>query len=354
MRAEINQNPEEDNNGLDATKDVGILQKWDDLQAKIDESILYPQGGSYRYYQFHDGKMNAIKIILQLGDFIHRWELVPSEIFLKINTFKQKNVTCMLQFHTQILSEISVGSYWWGRLVIPQLGFLTTSQQLGHFHRSIHALSEEDKKLMLYDIMNSSFESYKQKMIDEEISKTLQRFLSFNPKDLERLSSNMESQQMLQEFNGLINTIYKMIDYFQNHGILDVRKGCLELLFVYSSLDFLDRYYQPIMNSVKNEMDQPEVFARQLHIMGLFVKGYKRDTLAFNLDLEKEEMAELFQILKNYKSEDNPLRQWIFHSTKKNTHTTPKEVESLTKKTPPESDLRFKYVNCRLPYFVLF
>ncbi|WAR55452.1 hypothetical protein PtB15_6B193 [Puccinia triticina] len=93
VRAEINQNPEEDNNGLDATKDVGILQKWDDLQAKIDESILYPQGGSYRYYQFHDGKMNAIKIILQLGDFIHRWELVPSEIFLKINTFKQKNVT---------------------------------------------------------------------------------------------------------------------------------------------------------------------------------------------------------------------------------------------------------------------
>ncbi|KAA1098300.1 hypothetical protein PGT21_032934 [Puccinia graminis f. sp. tritici] len=248
-----------------------------------------------------------------MGNLIYRWNLLPSDFFQQVQTFKQHNVTDMVEFHIRIFSLMSSQATWWERVVIPQLGFLTTNKKLIHFHRSIEALSNQDRKIFLHQIMKVSFERYKNAIRDQEIASVFQYFSTVNLEDMERLSCNINNKQKLEDFSGIIIMIFQIINFFQNHE----SKEHMGLLFAYSFLDYIDTYYQPIMIVLKKEMDEVEVFEQQLHIMGLFIKGLDNDIKKFNFDHQKEEIQELLKILKERESQRSSLGKWILVSTHK-------------------------------------
>jgi hypothetical protein len=74
-----------------------VIPLWRDLQAKfIKTKCRDPK---------HDSelKLNFLRSLLALGDYIHKYELLPQREIKKIKIFESKTIIKLFQFHTKLL-----------------------------------------------------------------------------------------------------------------------------------------------------------------------------------------------------------------------------------------------------------
>ncbi|KAI7966206.1 hypothetical protein MJO29_001954 [Puccinia striiformis f. sp. tritici] len=109
-----------------------------------------------------------------------------------------------------------------------------------------------------------------------------------------------------------IDLIEDLIDFFQDPprtSLSDQER--LEFQLIFYVLDFVDKYYQPIIEAMERRQELRLLFRKQLEYMRSYLKFHQtrsRDPVAYSKSVKQETFSMMF----NDKSRENEdLRQWI-------------------------------------------
>ncbi|KAI9608500.1 hypothetical protein H4Q26_004683 [Puccinia striiformis f. sp. tritici PST-130] len=104
-------------------------------------------------------KLNILEIFYTLGDCISRNQLLPPDFIQNMEIFKTPALFKMIEYHVKLLfSKEKKVFFDRPESVIPQLDFLTTSQNFKHFHRTIKALPASDQRYVVYIVLSAIME----------------------------------------------------------------------------------------------------------------------------------------------------------------------------------------------------
>ncbi|KNF00916.1 hypothetical protein PSTG_05813 [Puccinia striiformis f. sp. tritici PST-78] len=269
-------------------------------------------------------RLGFLQSVFLLGDYIHKHELLSAQLIDKMELFKLPAVMNTVQTHIQLLFRI------WGQSffdkpesVIPQIEFLETSPTLKHFHRAIAALPTHHHVYIVYAALHMITRVGPLNFASKEASPRFHQFCSvFRQPNLLTLAleiatilKNVPETNYRQDHKHILiaTMIQDMIQFFQDPPRTKLSdQERLEFQMCFYMLDFVDKYYQPILETVL--LRRPEnrpILKKQLEYMRSYLKFFQ----SRSPDLVGYEFAkpdEPFLAVYNDESSENAnLRQWI-------------------------------------------
>ncbi|KNF06578.1 hypothetical protein PSTG_00451 [Puccinia striiformis f. sp. tritici PST-78] len=269
-------------------------------------------------------KLQFLESLLLLGDFIHKYRLLPAEFIDKMKIFDISAIWTNLQHHILLMLSIWGGKYFdQAESVIPQMGFLTTSPNLKHFHRAIKALPAQYHVYLVFEALCATMHSGPQYFDSGGPSRRFDRI----DKGFRELTFLVGVQQLCEklrqtpemDYGGpdgnlpVVILIRHLLLFFRNPTRTKLSdQERLEFQMVFYMLDFLDKYFQPIMKAMRERGDITSLVNKQLEFMRRYLKFFQgrfRDPASYRYVT----LDQTFWTLSNDGSlEDALLRQWIY------------------------------------------
>ncbi|KAI7961119.1 hypothetical protein MJO28_001608 [Puccinia striiformis f. sp. tritici] len=269
-------------------------------------------------------KLQFLESLLLLGDFIHKYRLLPAEFIDKMKIFDISAIWTNLQHHILLMLSIWGGKYFdQAESVIPQMGFLTTSPNLKHFHRAIKALPAQYHVYLVFEALCATMHSGPQYFDSGGPSRRFDRI----DKGFRELTFLVGVQQLCEklrqtpemDYGGpdgnlpVVILIRHLLLFFRNPTRTKLSdQERLEFQMVFYMLDFLDKYFQPIMKAMRERGDITSLVNKQLEFMRRYLKFFQgrfRDPASYRYVT----LDQTFWTLSNEGSlEDALLRQWIY------------------------------------------
>ncbi|KAH9464441.1 hypothetical protein Pst134EA_002888 [Puccinia striiformis f. sp. tritici] len=270
-------------------------------------------------------KLEFLRSLFLLGDFIHKYKLLSAKSFDKIKLFNVECVLANTQSYTELLLYIEGNKFFdEAETVIPQIDFITTSPTFKHFHRSIKALPTQYHIYLVYGVLQALTYHGPRYFDDSKLEASYgfshvcegfrePQFLVGAQHLAERLTKTPELDYRADEGDlQRIDLIEDLIDFFQDPprtSLSDQER--LEFQLIFYVLDFVDKYYQPIIEAMERRQELRLLFRKQLEYMRSYLKFHQtrsRDPVAYSKSVKQETFSMMF----NDKSRENEdLRQWI-------------------------------------------
>ncbi|POW19256.1 hypothetical protein PSHT_04865 [Puccinia striiformis] len=304
----------------------GRMRIWNSLEKKLlDFDSWSPRWRITLLKEEIIFKLEFAQSLFLLGDYIHNHMLLSANLIDKIELFKLPAVLNTMQTHIELLF------HRWGRRffdkpdsMIPQIDFLTTSPTTKHFHRTIKALPTQYHvyvvQVALHIITYLAPYYFKSKEASPAFFRLCHEFqrpqFRVTAQDLSLTLQNAPGTNFWDHRDQVrvVILIYDLVSFFQNpprRRLSDQER--LEFQMVFYILDFVDKYYQPII-----EVTLPlrrhhlrAIFKKQLEYMRSYLKFFQnRSQDPSGYESTKED--EIFLTMYNDKSVENAnLRRWI-------------------------------------------
>ncbi|KAI7966601.1 hypothetical protein MJO29_002349 [Puccinia striiformis f. sp. tritici] len=115
------------------------------------------------------------------------------------------------------------------------------------------------------------------------------------------------------EYLSVVSLIDDMIKFFQDppRGELPTDKDRVEFQIIFYSLDFFDKYFQPIMGAMKRTQMIPQLFEQQLDYMRSFLKFFQNQLQDPSLYQYFKKDRTFMKMYRDRSAENESLRQWI-------------------------------------------
>ncbi|KAH9473815.1 hypothetical protein Pst134EA_000880 [Puccinia striiformis f. sp. tritici] len=276
---------------LSIVKDILANERfkiWTSLEGKLLDFESWSPG----WYKTQLGpdvkfKLQFLECLLLLGDFIHKYRLLPAEMIAKMRIFGVSAIWTNLQNHIWLSLSIWGGKYFdKAESVIPQLEFLTTSPTLKHFHRAIKALPPQYHVYLVFEALCATMHSGPQyfdsggpsprfSRIDDGFCQL--KFLIGVQQLCEKLRRTPEMDYAGPHGDLLVVIlIQRLILFFHNptRTILSDQER-LEFQMTFYMLDFLDKYFQQIMKAMQQRGEITSILNRQLEFMRHYLKFFQ-------------------------------------------------------------------------------
>ncbi|POW22094.1 hypothetical protein PSHT_01695 [Puccinia striiformis] len=269
------------------------IKAWNSLQGKLDEfkssdlRILTGKEAQFR--------LEVLKAFYFLGDHVLRNKLLTS--VESINSFKPETTIKMVEFYTELQIHILGAEFFTSRRsIIPDLEFLTSGWDVRHFHRSIKALSAENREQIVHAVMmrilshtQEHFPSTQLSGRFTEICEEFRRpgFLG----EVRSLSSALSHAGLdtdhVMEASPIVPFTGKLINFFQkpDMAITNLEQRRIEYQLVYYLLNFLDENHHLVVERVMKKVGDPlpkkeqekysYVFQEQLEFMRDYLKSFR-------------------------------------------------------------------------------
>ncbi|KAI7966597.1 hypothetical protein MJO29_002345 [Puccinia striiformis f. sp. tritici] len=115
------------------------------------------------------------------------------------------------------------------------------------------------------------------------------------------------------EYLSVVSLIDDMIKFFQDppRGELPTDKDRVEFQIIFYSLDFFDKYFQPIMGAMKRTQMIPQLFEQQLDYMRSFLRFFQNQLQDPSLHQYFKQDRTFMKMYRNRSAENKSLRRWI-------------------------------------------
>ncbi|KAA1079483.1 hypothetical protein PGT21_012856 [Puccinia graminis f. sp. tritici] len=229
-----------------------------------------------------DFQLEFLQAFFLLGDHIIRYGLLPSRFIDRIEMFKAKNVLKMVNLHVQLLFRRWGGQFFdIDKTVFPDLEFLMSNQAVKHFHRSIKALSGEDQKQVVHLILDTMITQAPHhfplgEMASERFGKVCEEFrLEFG--DRAKLSHVPDTNyQDQREKLAIGDSIEDLIKFFQKPEMKTrTVQRRIEYQIVYYMLDFINKHYHSILQTISQQREEYGLLADQLKLTGSYLNHFR-------------------------------------------------------------------------------
>ncbi|KAI9618211.1 hypothetical protein H4Q26_012564 [Puccinia striiformis f. sp. tritici PST-130] len=247
-------------------------------------------------------KLEFLRSLFLLGDFIHKYKLLSAKSFDKIKLFNVECVLANTQSYTELLLYIEGNKFFdEAETVIPQIDFITTSPTFKHFHRSIKALPTQYHIYLVYGVLQA-LTYHGPRYFDDS---KLEASYGFS-----HVCEGFREPQFLVGAQHLAERLTKTpeLDYRADEGDLQ-RIDLIE--------DLIDFFQDPPRTSLSDQerLEFQLIFMfwilKQLEYMRSYLKFHQtrsRDPVAYSKSVKQETFSMMF----NDKSRENEdLRQWI-------------------------------------------
>ncbi|KAA1088092.1 hypothetical protein PGTUg99_028743 [Puccinia graminis f. sp. tritici] len=229
-----------------------------------------------------DFQLEFLQAFFLLGDHIIRYGLLPSRFIDRIEMFKAKNVLKMVNLHVQLLFQRwGVRFFDIDKTVVPELEFLMSNQAVKHFHRSIKALLGEDQKQVVHLILDTMITQAPhhfplEETASERFGKVCKAFrLEFGDRAKLRHVPDTNYQDQGQKL-AIDDSIEDLIKFFQKPE-MKTRKvqRRIEYQIVYYMLDFINKHYHPILQTITQQREEYGLLADQLKLTGSYLNHFR-------------------------------------------------------------------------------
>ncbi|KNE91098.1 hypothetical protein PSTG_15494 [Puccinia striiformis f. sp. tritici PST-78] len=269
--------------------------------------------------------LGFLKTFYTFGNLIHDYQLMPSSFIKNIEIFQPNNIFRMLEYYINLLF-----SKWNGKFfdipgsLTPQLEFLTNGVAVKHFHRPIKELSKQHQIHVVYLVLRTIMRHAP--WGDPTSSPSFLNICEeFNQNHfLDKL--NGLSSALIQKKPGIdaltepenrrvVRMIELTINHFQNpSNSRSVGKTeRIEFLLVYYILDFLDRYYQPIIKTIMQERGSKtsQLFQKQIKFMRSYLNYFRYSLEFYWYFMYRGRDVDFRQLAKDAVDEDPLFDRWI-------------------------------------------
>ncbi|KAI9610262.1 hypothetical protein KEM48_002623 [Puccinia striiformis f. sp. tritici PST-130] len=285
------------------------IETWNNLQTKLLEFQSREAAPSPAEATF---QLELLQSLNLLGDHIAQFGLLPA--LDSIESLKPKTTLKMAELHTELLFRKSKATFFEDYMsVIPEIEFWESAETTQPFHRSIKALPTEHQPQLIHDVLRTILSHTPQELPSEESSG--QRFQQLREEflraeflqeahvllsalDHEPATNLLEKPENLR----LVNFVKDLMHYIDEPVAQDVRKlgderkmlktlkkQRVEFQLVYYMIDFLDKYYHPIVDTIgkrrKNQVpvEQAEadflLFQEKLRFLRVYLGTYRNRSL---------------------------------------------------------------------------
>ncbi|POW15343.1 hypothetical protein PSTT_02267 [Puccinia striiformis] len=234
------------------------IKAWNSLQGKLDEfkssdlRILTGKEAQFR--------LEVLKAFCFLGDHVLRNKLLTS--VESINSFKPETTIKMVEFYTELQIHILGAEFFTSRRsIIPDLEFLTSGWDVRHFHRSIKALSAENREQIVHAVMmrilSHTQEHFPSTQLSGRFTEICEEFR--RPEflgEVRSLSSALSHAGLdtdhVMEASPIVPFTGKLIKFFQkpDMAITNLEQRRIEYQLVYYLLNFLDENHHLIIERI--------------------------------------------------------------------------------------------------------
>ncbi|KAH9445911.1 hypothetical protein H4Q26_004387 [Puccinia striiformis f. sp. tritici PST-130] len=269
------------------------IKAWNSLQGKLDEfkssdlRILTGKEAQFR--------LEVLKAFCFLGDHVLRNKLLTS--VESINSFKPETTIKMVEFYTELQLHILGAEFFTSRRsIIPDLEFLTSGWDVRHFHRSIKALSAENREQIVHAVMmrilSHTQEHFPSTQLSGRFTEICEEFR--RPEflgEVRSLSSALSHAGLdtdhVMEASPIVPFTGKLIKFFQkpDMAITNLEQRRIEYQLVYYLLNFLDENHHLIIERIMKKVGEPlpkkeqekysYVFQEQLEFMRDYLKSFR-------------------------------------------------------------------------------
>ncbi|EFP81421.2 uncharacterized protein PGTG_07042 [Puccinia graminis f. sp. tritici CRL 75-36-700-3] len=226
-----------------------------------------------------------LKSFFQLGDYIFRYGLLPSTFIDSIEIFKPKILQEMVKFHIDILF-LKYGRRFFVAQdsVVPQIEFLTNGLAVEHFHRSIRALSAEDEKNLVYQVLSTIWyhmiKCFPGSQLTLGFTTNAETFRHAEfLKQADSLSSALLDAPEIEHMNIIDYTpIAQLVRSLVNNFRTPDRRAVqirIQFQMIFYILEFLDQYYKPIVRKVLVWPNNYSDLQKELKFMGSYLKFFR-------------------------------------------------------------------------------
>ncbi|KAI9609947.1 hypothetical protein H4Q26_006938 [Puccinia striiformis f. sp. tritici PST-130] len=301
--------------------DDKIQIMWNYVEAKL----LFFSSRKFKPSNREEGKylLEFLQSLFLFSDYIYTYRLLPPQFLKNIKISRLPYISSIIELQVKTMFLKNREFFHATESMIPQMDFLTTGPSLKHLHRSMKAIPSQHHIYLvrpalreifhltnLFDTTNISNLRFKQ------IRTRFCRGTFFNV--ARQLSSALREAPDMDyrardEYLSVVSLIDDMIKFFQDppRGELPTDKDRVEFQIIFYSLDFFDKYFQPIMGAMKRTQMIPQLFEQQLDYMRSFLKFFQNQLQDPSLYQYFKKDRTFMKMYRDRSAENESLRQWI-------------------------------------------
>ncbi|OAV93673.1 hypothetical protein PTTG_27248 [Puccinia triticina 1-1 BBBD Race 1] len=218
-------------------------------------------------------KLDYLKSLFLLGDYIHSKNLLPPADINAVEIFQPKTVVSLVNFHVNLVMK-SKGTKFFGgpEWINPEYELMLSNPSLSHFHRSIKALPEEQKKPLVYLTLSSIIIQRKLMLpwlsMEEEFFPICTEFLNGNfatyegsryflvPKDQIKYPKSLDYRKPMYEF--VTDEPWRLEALPPTNAVPRVNRDSYQLLTLNSIANFFNTYVESFV-APKRTVQQMEL-----------------------------------------------------------------------------------------------
>ncbi|KAH9471885.1 hypothetical protein Pst134EA_002518 [Puccinia striiformis f. sp. tritici] len=291
----------------------------------VEEKLLSLASGKFVLNTRAAGKyvLEFIQTFFLLGDYIYTYRLMPPQFLKNIKISRLPYISSIIKLQVKSMSLKNREFFHATESMIPQMDFLTTGPSLKHLHRSMKAIPSQHHIYLVHPALREIF--HLTNLFDtanisnlrfEQIRTRFCHATFFNV--ARRLSSALREAPDMDyrdrdEYLSVVSLIDDMIKFFQDppRGELPTDKDRVEFQIIFYSLDFFDKYFQPIMGAMKRTQMIPQLFEQQLDYMRSFLRFFQNQLQDPSLHQYFKQDRTFMKMYRNRSAENKSLRRWI-------------------------------------------
>ncbi|EFP84439.1 uncharacterized protein PGTG_10159 [Puccinia graminis f. sp. tritici CRL 75-36-700-3] len=304
---------------LPASEKIKTLNALHNLLLEFKSSDRLPNPAEAEF------QLNFLRSFFLLGDYIMRYELLPSEVIGTVEIFKSKNLVEMVEWHTQLLfHKLGRDFFESPESVVPELEFLTSGRAVKHFHRSIKALPDEGQKQVVHAVLGTILSRWPNQFLsDQEVSPSARfsqiRQSFFDAKLLEGAGSHSSAITRLPDTKNhieqddrlrLIRLTEDLVTFFEGPEMTKALNQRIEYQLVWYMLDFISHYHLPILQEVVRKRDQ-NWLPRQFIFMTSHFRKYRNRNVDNTPGAKEYDMGPFKEILSHQIKKNRTFIKWI-------------------------------------------
>ncbi|KAH9472262.1 hypothetical protein Pst134EA_002885 [Puccinia striiformis f. sp. tritici] len=292
---------------------------WNSLQRQV---LAFATEGPKFTPRQADSLVEILQSYYLLGDYIYTYGLLPASFIKSMAIFRFPTIAHVLSTYVKALCARNRDYFDESDSVIPQMEFLTTARSVAHFHRSLKALPARYHffvvYLALWTTLNHAPFYFVQDPPSGSFSQVCAPFreLPFVNR-ARRLSRelvktpDMDYRSNIKSLSA-VTAIEDLAKFF--HAPPRATRSDLdrvEFQMVFYILDFVDKYFQPIIKTMIHRKEISPIFPEQLEYMRGYLRFFHHRTEnPASFGFSKQDRAFLKMYL-GWAHQDASLREWI-------------------------------------------
>ncbi|KAH9469896.1 hypothetical protein MJO28_004235 [Puccinia striiformis f. sp. tritici] len=263
-----------------------MMKSWTSLENTLIEFEAHADRLDKNHANF---KLNFLEILYTLGDCIHRYQLLRPDFIPNMEIFKTPTLFKMIKFHVELLfSKEKTIFFDRPESVIPQLDFLTTSQNFKHFHRTIKGLPVKDQRHVVYIVLSTIMDQAPwHTRFDEDhgMSRSFYNIRGIITESTfldkaDRLSSALINEPQIDHIGTFENiwivyVIKTVIKVLQTPAKTYKASRRVEFLVVYYLSHFLNTYYGALFEAVLRRSEDRSFFHERMDYLTAYLTFFR-------------------------------------------------------------------------------